>query len=133
MGVDPLDIPTTKEAASRGAGVAELKDIEILGESLESVTGTPFKMPKTALTRRIPGPVKELAKKLIRYYPCVERDNCVRCAACIDACPNKAISMAKKGIVFDYSRCIACFCCSEACPASAIKVKKSLFAKIIGL
>ena len=36
-------------------------------------------------------------------------------------------------IVFDYAKCIACFCCQEACPYSAIKVKKSVFAKMIGL
>jgi formate hydrogenlyase subunit 6/NADH:ubiquinone oxidoreductase subunit I len=41
--------------------------------------------------------------------------------------------MQENNIVFDYKKCIACFCCQEACPASAIKVKKSLFAKLIGL
>ncbi|MCU0652111.1 MAG: 4Fe-4S dicluster domain-containing protein, partial [Candidatus Omnitrophica bacterium] len=74
-----------------------------------------------------------LAKKLIKYYPCVERDNCIRCAACIKACPNKIISMTKKGIIFDYKKCIACFCCQEVCPNAAIKVKKSFLAKMIGL
>lgn len=133
MGIDPMEVLTTKEAARRGLGKADIKSIDTLGSRLEEVINGPFKLPSTSIPKKLPKPVIALAKKLIRYYPCVERDNCVKCAACIDACPNKAISMAVKVIKFDYSKCIACFCCQEACPASAIKVRKSLFAKIIGL
>ncbi len=134
MGLEPFDILTTKEAASRGLGIADISYIEILGEKLEEVMADSFLLPTTSsFKKNIPRPVINLAKKLIKYYPCVERDNCIRCAACIQACPNKAISMKNERIIFDYSKCIACFCCQEACPASAIKVKKSVFAKIIGL
>jgi ferredoxin len=134
MGVKPFDVLSTKEAASRGLGVADINHIRILGEKLEEVIGKPFLLPSTAITnKKVPRPVIKLAKKFIKYYPCVQRDNCVPCAACIDVCPNKAISMKDNRIVFDYSKCIACFCCLEACPASAIKIKKSLFAKLIGL
>ncbi len=133
MGIDPMDVLTTKEAAKRGLGNADINAIDILGAKLEEVIDEPFLLPTTSIPMKLPKPILNLAKKLIKYYPCVERDNCVKCAACIDACPNKAISMNIKGIKFDYSKCIACFCCQEACPASAIKVKKSIFAKIIGL
>lgn len=133
MGVHPYDVLTTKEAAKRGLGEADIRSISVLGERLESVIGEPFLLPTSSMVKKVPRPVVELAKKLIKYYPCVERDNCIRCAACIEACPNKAISMEKKGIIFDYRKCIACFCCQEACPASAIKVRKSFFAKMIGL
>ncbi len=133
MGVRPLDVLTTKEAAKRGLGVADIKSISIAGERLEEVIGEPFLLPTTSIKKKLPKPIVNLAKKLIKYYPCVERDNCIQCAACIDACPNKAIRMKDKHIAFDYSKCIACFCCQEACPASAIKVKKSFFAKLIGL
>jgi len=104
-----------------------------LGERLEEVVGKPFILPATSFKKNLPQPIVDLAKKLVKYYPVVEHKNCIRCRACIDACPNKIISMKNNHIVFDYSRCIACFCCQEACPASAIKVKKSLLAKLIGL
>jgi uncharacterized protein (DUF362 family)/ferredoxin len=134
MGLEPFDILSTREAANRGLGTAEINSIQILGEKLEEVIAEPFLLPTTSpFKKNIPRPVINLAKKLIKYYPCVERDNCIGCAACIQACPNQAITMKNKRIVFDYSKCIACFCCQEACPASAIKVKKSVFAKIIGL
>jgi uncharacterized protein (DUF362 family)/Pyruvate/2-oxoacid:ferredoxin oxidoreductase delta subunit len=134
MGLQPFDILTNQEAAKRGLGVADINSIQVLGEALEEVIEVPFALPTTSpLRKKIPRPIINLAKKLIRYYPCVERDNCIACAACIQACPNKAISIKNEHIVFDYARCIACFCCQEACPAAAIKVKKSVFAKMVGL
>jgi uncharacterized protein (DUF362 family)/NAD-dependent dihydropyrimidine dehydrogenase PreA subunit len=133
MGLEPLDIATTKEASARGLGEADIDSIEVCGEKLEEVIDAPFLLPTTSIKKKIPRPIINLAKKLIKYYPCVEQDNCVRCAACIQACPNKIISLKDNRIVFDYAKCISCFCCQEACPNSAIKVKKSILAKIIGL
>ena len=134
MGIKPLDVLSTKEAHKRGLGESDIDGINILGEKLEEVSGRPFLLPSpSAPINNIPLPIKKLAKKLIKFYPCVERDNCIKCANCIHACPNKVISMGKRGITFDYSRCIACFCCQEFCPASAIKIKKTIFARLIGL
>jgi uncharacterized protein (DUF362 family)/Pyruvate/2-oxoacid:ferredoxin oxidoreductase delta subunit len=134
MGIKPLDILTTKIAAERGLGEANINSIMVLGEKLEAVIGEPFLLPASSMIRKIvPRPILKLAKKLIKYYPCVERDNCIACAACVKACPAKIISLKNKRITFDYSKCIACFCCQEVCPNAAIKVKKSLVAKMIGL
>jgi len=134
MGIKPLDISSTNEAYRRGLGTADINAISVLGDKLEALSGEPFLLPTTSpLKKKIPQSVVNLAKKLIKYYPCVEQDNCIRCAACIQACPNKVISMKDDRLVFDYSRCIACFCCQEVCPAAAIKVKKSVLARIIGL
>lgn len=133
MGIEPLDILTTREAALRGLGIADINSIVILGEKLEAVIGQPFLLPSTSMIRRVPRPIINIAKKMIRYYPYVEFDKCISCAACVQACPNKVIRMKDKRIIFNYSNCIACFCCQEVCPVSAIKVRKSIFAKLIGL
>ena len=133
MGLAPLDILSTKEAAKRGLGEADINAISVVGERLQDVIKEPFLLPTTSIRKKLPRPVIEVAKKLIKYYPCVKQDNCTRCAACIEICPTKAISMKNDRIVFDYSKCIACFCCQESCPSSAIKVKKSLLAKMLGL
>lgn len=134
MGLKPFDILSTKEAAERGLGVADIKSIEIAGVRLEDAAGRPFIVPSASMqNKKLPKPVVDLAKKLIRYYPCVERDRCVRCAVCLKTCPKKAISLDKGTITFDYSKCIACFCCQEACPSSAIKTKKSLLVKLLRL
>jgi uncharacterized protein (DUF362 family)/Pyruvate/2-oxoacid:ferredoxin oxidoreductase delta subunit len=133
MGVRQFDVLSTKNAAMRGLGVADINSITIMGEKLENVAADKFILPTTSFSAHIPKPVLNLAKKLIKYYPCVERDNCLRCSACIQACPNKAITLKKRGITFDYKKCIACFCCQEVCPEAAIKIKRSLLAKIIRL
>jgi len=133
MGLKPLDILTTKEAAKRGLGAADINSIDILGEQLEYAIDKPFQLPTTSIIRKIPRPIIETVKKFIRFLPKVEYKNCILCYACIDACPNKVISIKSEKIAIDYSKCISCFCCQEACPNSAIKVKKSIFAKMIGL
>ena len=133
MGLKPEDILTTKEAAGRGLGVCDMNSISIFGERLEDAVLKDFLMPSASLQSKIPRPVIELAKKLLKFYPCVEQDNCVKCALCAQACPNKAITMKRGKPVFDYSKCISCFCCQEFCPHAAIKIKKSLFARIAGL
>lgn len=132
-GLLPEDILTTEEAAKRGLGITGIDSINILGEKLEDVIEDPFKLPTTSITKKIPRPIIEIAKKLIRFYPKIDYGNCNLCGACIDVCPNKVISIKSGRIVIDYSKCISCFCCLETCPNSAIKVKKSILAKIVGL
>jgi uncharacterized protein (DUF362 family)/ferredoxin len=133
MGLEPLDVPTTKEAAQRALGCADIQSIEIKGCEWPQVIGKPFALPSASIKKRITKPILKLAAKLIKYYPCVEQDHCTACAACIEACPEKIIRMHKGRIVIDYSKCIACFCCQECCPSSAITLRKSLLAKWVGL
>jgi uncharacterized protein (DUF362 family)/Pyruvate/2-oxoacid:ferredoxin oxidoreductase delta subunit len=133
MGLSPLDVPTTRSAARRGLGVADDAAIRILGEKLKDVTGEPFQLPVTSLKKKILPIFSGMAKKLVKHHPYAVHENCVRCVGCIQICPQKAISMRKNRIVFNYRRCISCFCCQETCPHGAIKVKKSLVAKMIGL
>ncbi len=134
IGVDPLDVLSTKEAARRGLGRADLGSIKISGEDPKNLNIRPFLLPaSSSLQRRVPKPIIKLAKLLIKYYPSSVPENCTRCTACIRICPDNCITMSKKGIIFNYKNCISCFCCQEACPAKAIKVKKSLLAKLIGL
>jgi len=133
MGVNPYDILSTKLAALRGLGTADINSIQVLGEQLEDVIVEPFKLPSTSMFRKIPRPVLELAKRLIRFYPQVNRRNCILCQACVKACPSSVIRLKSNRIDIDYSGCISCFCCQEACPSNAIRVKKSIVAKLVGL
>jgi len=133
MGIDPLEVLTTKIAVARGLGAADISSISVKGERIEDVLAKPFLLPKPSLNDKLPKFLINIAKKTIRYYPCLDQNNCTGCEICIATCPNKVISMKGQNLHFNYSRCIACFCCQEACPSSAIRIKKSLFAKFIGL
>jgi uncharacterized protein (DUF362 family)/ferredoxin len=133
MGVSPLDILTTREAAARNEGIADINRIEVVGEKLLDVLGPPFTLPKTSLIRKLPRPIIDIGRKLIRFVPQIDRGDCTLCSACIRACPEKIMKLKDDRIVIDYAKCISCFCCQEACPSSAITVKKSLFSKMLGL
>ena len=133
MGLQPLDILTTREAARRGLGTPDISSISVVGEKLDEVTDKPFLLPTMTFRKRIPAPIMILAKKMVKYRPVVNHDLCIQCSACILACPKKVMSVKNNRVVINYRGCIACFCCLEVCPQAAIKVKKSLFARIIGL
>lgn len=134
MGLGPLDILTTKEAAVRKLGVCDMDSIDVLGAKLEEVIGKPFKLPAPSTPRtKVFSALMEFASRFIRFYPKINRRSCVLCGACVVSCPAKIMKIKSKRIVIDYSKCLACFCCQEACPSGAIKIKKSIAAKVVGL
>jgi pyruvate formate lyase activating enzyme len=49
-------------------------------------------------------------------------NRCVRCGACIEACPEHAISLSDGGVDTDASLCELCFACVKVCPADAREV-----------
>lgn len=53
----------------------------------------------------------------------VNKDNCVGCGLCVDACPNQAIKMADGVAVVDPDVCIDCEACVSECPNGAISMK----------
>lgn len=133
MGVKPHDVLSTKEAAMRGLGISDIREIEIAGEALNSIIGRPFLLPVASFTRKLPGPIVNIAKKFVKYYPYPLHKVCIRCGACIKSCPKKVISMKKGIISIDYRGCISCFCCQEACPVAAMEIRRSFAARLAGL
>jgi ferredoxin len=133
MGISARDVPTTREAEARGLGTAEIGSIRLRGDPLEEFKGRPFCLPSASRIRKVPRPLINIARKLIRYRPRIDEAACVKCGTCVSVCPNKAISMGVEGVLIDYSKCIACFCCQESCPYSAISISKSLLARIARL
>ncbi len=53
----------------------------------------------------------------------MNKDNCVGCGLCVDACPNGAIKMADGVAVVDQDICIDCEACVSECPNGAISMK----------
>jgi pyruvate formate lyase activating enzyme len=47
---------------------------------------------------------------------------CIGARACIDACPNNALSLTPQGIVTDTDACRLCGKCAKACPTHAIEM-----------
>jgi len=47
---------------------------------------------------------------------------CIRCGTCVEACPNRALSLEAEGINTDIALCQVCGTCAEVCPARAIEL-----------
>lgn len=133
MGLKPLDILTTKIAYARGLGRADINSIQICGEDLKDVLGRPFRLPVSSLKSRIPKSIIKIVSKFMRFYPKINKNNCLLCRDCIRFCPANAMIIKDKRVIIDYSKCLSCFCCQENCPHSAIKVKKTFLVKFLGL
>jgi formate hydrogenlyase subunit 6/NADH:ubiquinone oxidoreductase subunit I len=50
----------------------------------------------------------------------IDTENCVACGACIDACPEGAISEKDSVYTIDGAKCIDCAACESTCPNGAI-------------
>jgi ferredoxin len=49
-------------------------------------------------------------------------EKCKKCAACIDVCPVRAISLREdEKAVIDKEICLDCGCCASSCPNKAIE------------
>ena len=50
-------------------------------------------------------------------------DECIKCGACVGACPVSAITEGDKKMEVDASTCIDCGTCEGECPTGAIKAE----------
>ena len=55
----------------------------------------------------------------------VDKNKCIACGACVNACPVAAISFGKDGKAqIDKTKCINCGTCQGICPVAAIDLSK---------
>lgn len=55
----------------------------------------------------------------------IDKNKCVSCGTCLNACPVNAISFDKNGkAVIDPKLCIKCGTCQAVCPVNAIKINE---------
>jgi len=133
--LDPSTIPTVYYGAIFGLGRWKEGEIEILGvDQLKDYCNPHFDVMREKGDRGkwvYFNKLKVLARK-----PVILKNKCIRCGACVTACPleEKALlfpvgvegqtSGTKEVPVYDYKKCIRCFCCQEMCPEQAIIVKR---------
>lgn len=137
--LDPSAIPTIFYGAIFGLGHWKEGDIELLGvDRLDDYCNPHFEVMRE---KSYGGKWAYLDKlKFLARKPVILKNKCVRCGACVTACPleEKALlfpvtegkaaqSSEKKEVpVYNYKKCIRCFCCQEMCPEQAIIVKRKL-------
>ncbi len=136
IGVNPMDIHTTRYSDERGLGIGNLENIEVIGERIDDVTVPDFKPPTSAidtLSRKLPRGLPRFILRQFSIKPSVIEHRCSGCSECKKICPVGAISVGGKTAKIDDSMCIQCMCCHEVCRFDAIVPKQSVAGRTIQL
>ena len=132
VGLDPLKVPTLREAAARGLWTGKVDDVVTLGASISEVFVPDFR-PLSATPREDVTLGHPLLDRLVGPFvtehftlkPVPQRGRCVACGDCVAGCPQQAIAIVDSLAVIDYSQCIRCYCCHELCTEGAIDLERS--------
>ena len=134
IGLNPMDIHTTRYSDERGLGVGNLQNIEVIGERIDDVTVADFKPPASVvntLARRMPRVLPRFILDQLSIKPSVIEHRCSGCSECEKICPVGAISISGEMAKIDYGICIQCMCCHEVCRFNAIVPKQSIVGSIL--
>jgi len=134
IGLDPLQILTTKYADERGLGVGQFKNIEIIGERIQDVRIKDFKQSAIAtglIQKKIPAFLHAFIQDQLILIPKIIKKKCTACWECVDICPAGAAQKQDSTARIDDSLCIHCVCCHEVCRFHAIKLKQKFFGRTV--
>ncbi len=131
-GLPPDLLYVEHEALEMKLDGALREEIEICGTSLESFATTSFKLPGGLDVRfGLPPFLADLLKRQLTSFPVADRQRCILCGICRDACPPTAIEIKNSALTVDHGRCIRCWCCRELCPHDAMQVQRGMLLKVI--
>lgn len=134
-----LTVPALKEAYDSKWGTVMPEDIEVLGETLDSMKAKNFQLCRKGGEFHFINPkVNAFLQNMIAPAPSLIHDKCIGCKRCQEVCPEtpKVITMnkveKKTFPQWEMKNCIRCFCCQELCPVGAIETKHTTIGKLLG-
>lgn len=122
IGLNPLKIPTTSSAIKRKIEIPNLKDVEVVGESVNDVK-IDFKKPSSTF-KKLPPFITNSLSNFFSIDSYIADSNCKKSGLCVEACPVHAISEYVKLFSNDKEKCMLCYCCHELCPNSSVELKR---------
>lgn len=128
IGLDPLEVNSTRYAHERGFGIGSLDGIKVVGEPLEVVTVSDFKLPPIQageIVGRAPRFLTKFVTRQLVVRPEIVRKRCVGCEACAQICPTGAAVVVAGKARIARASCIRCMCCHEVCRFDAVALKRS--------
>lgn len=134
IGLDPLQVLTTKYADERGLGVGQLENIKIIGERIQDVRIRDFKQSAIAIgliRKKIPAFVHAFIQDQLILMPKIIEKKCNACWECVDICPAGAAQKQADSARIEDSLCIHCMCCHEVCRFHSIKLKQKFFGRAV--
>lgn len=133
MGIFPTQkVPTILAAKNRNE-VAEISDLDFLGDKLVIANDTripSIEKKSNLLDQKLPDPISNFLAYFLRSRPVFNSEKCVGCDDCVESCPPQTIELKNSKAVVDLSDCIRCFCCQELCSYNAVKIKRPLLSKL---
>lgn len=123
IGLDPMQVSTTREAFRRGMGQAHLSDMEITGEKIKDIHVEDFKQSAIAfglVQRNVPAFLHGFVQSQLVLMPRVDPKRCTACEECVEICPTGAARMSAEIAKIEKAGCIHCMCCHEVCRFHAI-------------
>jgi ferredoxin len=123
-------VPHLKNASERGLGISDLKEIEILGLTINEAKNLvpKFRVPGRRMTKFASFITGKIVYKVTKRVPKLKKKICKRCKQCYEICPANAIKIDENNYPnFLKRKCISCLCCLEICPQQAIKSKQRGF------
>ena len=132
IGLCHVQNPVLVAAEKRGLSPTRPAQVELIGARLPDLRIPSYKFPQTVVTGDGLGgtwwhrPLAPLFKNGFTLRPQVDRDKCIACGACFEACPKKIITMVdRKYAQINEKECIRCYCCHEMCPRDAIQLRSN--------
>ena len=140
IGMDPLEIGTTRSAAARG--LVDPSAVRTVGDDPGEFVVPDFRKPSTYAGGRV-GTWRRVVLAVVQRFgrtyaprPGVIAPACIGCGKCERICPVHAITVTEGRATVDLSRCIRCYCCHEICTEHAIALSRGftgrLLARLLG-
>jgi uncharacterized protein (DUF362 family)/Pyruvate/2-oxoacid:ferredoxin oxidoreductase delta subunit len=131
-GLPPELLYVEREAVKMGLPGATIESIESGDLGPADFGAHPFKLPGGLDVQfGMPPFLANLLKRQLTSFPAADRQLCILCGICRDACPPEAITIKNSALMVDQERCIRCWCCRELCPHDAMEVRRSMILKIV--
>jgi len=137
INLDPAYVPTSQPGEKAGLGTYLFRNIEMVGDNLETFIDESFDVVRKPPVSTPSGWLRTFLRNQLSPKPVIDSIICSNCGICVKQCPvnPKAVDWYRgnkfKPPTYKYNRCIRCYCCQELCPEGAIYVRETLLSRTL--